>query len=578
MHWPLRETTVFISYRRDDSAVRAHSLYLELRETFGKEHVFWDVADIDYGDEFEAIIDRRIQDCDVVVAVIGPQWLTIALDDGKPRIQRSDDYVRREIAAGLRQRKKVIPVLVDGAKVIADESLPRDLAGLFKRNVQTIVDPEMLEGADRLVAAIRGKRARDVITEYLQRTLATRVGLGVALAMVFATSIGFFEVVGLDTRSASITLWLADMAAPPALADELQIVAVDPETERILRKTFARNPATRRDHAQLIRKLAQAGARTVAFDIYFSTPSAAADRELADAIRFAHDRGTAVILGFETFDGDRPTVVPALNVEGVGWAALCVGERLGYASTVPLASGQPRSWGRGVDNPVRAVGIGLAAAYPASAAFGMNARQVIASRSGSVPKEIWFSESEPVPLGAPCQVGRVGDQVAEALVRAVPLAALRDAEHRIGYAAVQAMSAEAMHQRFARKTVLVGLELPGMDEYPVFHGWASETRFGLELHANATSAVLAGGTVRPIWLPGQFAITMATGVFGARLSRWRPVGSSLPRRGVLLAVLLCGAAAAVWLCANHAMLLNLTYPAGALLFGYWLAAKMGLPR
>jgi hypothetical protein len=107
--------------------------------------------------------------------------------------------------------------------------------------------------------------------------------------------------------------------------------------------------------------------------------------------------------------------------------------------------------------------------------------------------------------------------------------------------------------------------------FNTFHGFRSEARHGLELHADATGALLADRIVRPYGFGVQFAVMLGLAWFGARVSQWRAPGSTWVPTAVLIgAVALCGGVA-VALCAGLGRLINLTYPVGALVAGYWLA-------
>ena len=82
---------IFISYRRDDSAASAGRLYDRLVHHFGKEQVFRDVDAIAPGAEFAKVIEERVSQCNVLVAVIGKNWVSVKnvageyrLDDGFP--------------------------------------------------------------------------------------------------------------------------------------------------------------------------------------------------------------------------------------------------------------------------------------------------------------------------------------------------------------------------------------------------------------------------------------------------------------------------------------------------------------
>ena len=65
----------FISYRRQDSAPYAGRLYDDLCEHFGAAQVFMDVDTTEIGADYERVIVETIERADVLVAVVGPNWL-----------------------------------------------------------------------------------------------------------------------------------------------------------------------------------------------------------------------------------------------------------------------------------------------------------------------------------------------------------------------------------------------------------------------------------------------------------------------------------------------------------------------
>jgi hypothetical protein len=76
--------------------------------------------------------------CDVLLALIGPQWLTITDKKGQRRLDDPGDYVRVEIEAALTRKIRVIPILVDEARMPGADELPATLAPLVRRNAVEI--------------------------------------------------------------------------------------------------------------------------------------------------------------------------------------------------------------------------------------------------------------------------------------------------------------------------------------------------------------------------------------------------------------------------------------------------------
>lgn len=122
---------IFLSYRRSDSQSITDRIYETLAEAFGKDNVFQDVSGIPAGVNFKTYLERVVGECDVLLVVIGQQWLTIKDDEGNRRLDNPADYVRIEIEAGLkRDDVLVIPLLVDNARMAAESALPDSLRPL----------------------------------------------------------------------------------------------------------------------------------------------------------------------------------------------------------------------------------------------------------------------------------------------------------------------------------------------------------------------------------------------------------------------------------------------------------------
>jgi TIR domain/Septum formation len=124
---------IFISYRRDDTAYSAGWLFDRLASHFGKDQVFKDVDSIELGDDFAEVITAAVGSCDVLLALIGDRWLTITDEDGRRRVDNSDDFVRVEIEAALTRNVRVIPILVGAARMPRTGDLPASMAGLVRR-------------------------------------------------------------------------------------------------------------------------------------------------------------------------------------------------------------------------------------------------------------------------------------------------------------------------------------------------------------------------------------------------------------------------------------------------------------
>ena len=148
--------SLFISYRREDSAGFAGRLTDALEQRLGAGSVFRDVDDIPPGAHFEAVIERGLQQVQAVLVIIGPHWLT-ASAGGQRRLDRDDDYVRREVEQALASGKPVVPVLVGGAVMPSAEDLPMSIRGLANRHALSLNDASWATDLQRL---------QDVLTQW----------------------------------------------------------------------------------------------------------------------------------------------------------------------------------------------------------------------------------------------------------------------------------------------------------------------------------------------------------------------------------------------------------------------------
>ena len=89
-----------------------------------------------------------------MVALIGRDWLNAADASGRRRLDRSDDFVRTEIAKALASRVRVIPALVGDAVMPEAKDLPEDLQGLTRRQAIEISDTRFHQDVDRLIQAL----------------------------------------------------------------------------------------------------------------------------------------------------------------------------------------------------------------------------------------------------------------------------------------------------------------------------------------------------------------------------------------------------------------------------------------
>ena len=161
---------VFISYRRQETAWPARQLYDVLVAELGADRVFKDVDDIDPGDDFVEQLQSAVGSCEVLLALIGPQWLTIKNAKGERRIDDPEDFVRLEVQTALnRDDVRVIPILVDNAKMPTPQELPPGLAALARRqaieiNPVNFDTRRLMKVLNDTLNEVDGRRVRPPVT------------------------------------------------------------------------------------------------------------------------------------------------------------------------------------------------------------------------------------------------------------------------------------------------------------------------------------------------------------------------------------------------------------------------------
>jgi molecular chaperone DnaK len=163
------EPKIFISYRRRDDAGFTQALFLALEKEFPSRDLFLDVeGKIKPGDDFVEVIETQIAAADVVLTVIGPRWVELLSE----RQGDSNDYLVLEIKAALDQRKRVIPVLVNDAKVLRGEDLPGTIRALARKHAFAIRPDRFHADCQGLVNALKAFLAAETAQAPAERKAA----------------------------------------------------------------------------------------------------------------------------------------------------------------------------------------------------------------------------------------------------------------------------------------------------------------------------------------------------------------------------------------------------------------------
>ncbi|MGA4996518.1 hypothetical protein ACPCB7_00665 [Streptomyces arboris] len=120
---------IFLSYRSIERSYAPMLVDRELSRRFGPENVFQAGRSNLPAVHFPTEIDRRVDECDLLIALIDQPWVGEDLH----LLREPGDWVRREIARALGKGKRVLPVLLDGAEMPRSAELPADIASLTRK-------------------------------------------------------------------------------------------------------------------------------------------------------------------------------------------------------------------------------------------------------------------------------------------------------------------------------------------------------------------------------------------------------------------------------------------------------------
>jgi formylglycine-generating enzyme required for sulfatase activity len=245
---------IFISYRRADSRVSTERIHDRLVRAFGNDNVFLDVetGNIPAGSDFAQVLRNAVNQCDVVVVVIGNRWLDIRDDNNPdlPRLHNPDDFVRIEVETSLQSKKLVLPVLVEGASPIYGEQvglLPDSLKGLANLQFTHIRgNPDFHGDASKLIQEI--KRASSNTRSWWLIGITVLFTLLVAAGLLFSIGQGFLSQLSFTSTPANIetraALTLVALVLPTATQTPNEQASIEAQVTELVKTATARGQAT----------------------------------------------------------------------------------------------------------------------------------------------------------------------------------------------------------------------------------------------------------------------------------------------------------------------------------------------
>jgi TIR domain len=131
------QSTVILSYRREDSAGVTGRIFDRLVQEFGTDRVFMDIDSMPAGVDFHDHLQAILAGCGALLVVIGKSWRSQRKGQ-PPRIMDPDDWVRIEVETALERGIPVVPLLIDGASLPSRDQLPESLWPLLRRNAMPV--------------------------------------------------------------------------------------------------------------------------------------------------------------------------------------------------------------------------------------------------------------------------------------------------------------------------------------------------------------------------------------------------------------------------------------------------------
>jgi hypothetical protein len=110
---------------------------------------------IERGQDFPDAIKKALTKCNVLIVMIGRNWLTCTDDQGRRRLDNSADWVRNEICQAIKREIRIIPVLVDGIRMPSSDQLPAVIAEFSNRQSIDIRSASWSQDVKSLVSSLR---------------------------------------------------------------------------------------------------------------------------------------------------------------------------------------------------------------------------------------------------------------------------------------------------------------------------------------------------------------------------------------------------------------------------------------
>ena len=449
----------------------------------------------------------------------------------------SNDYHRSE-AAKQTYRKNI-------------ENLEQKYQGHPDQEVQTALDRNNAELA-RLEQKLKLRR------------IVFMVATSVALFAFFLSWIQFFDFLPPTIRIESYAMWLAGALSRQQANEQVILAIINDQTEKQIGKKFGKD--WRREHAIFIDKLSQAGAKIIAFDMFFEEPSAY-DDEFVNAIKRASNRGAKVIIGFRNLMDGQPKLVQSFKTAGVQFGLLCIGKKWGMSQIAPLVVMKD-----GQQQVLHSLALVISTAFQEyEIAINPNAQEIefVNPATRQIVKKLPVSEVNQIKWEQPaCPAISKRDMSASIFIDAALLINPKDLQYKYSYESIINPPINDSLSPFKDKIVLVGVERKD-DLFPIRHGLTTEEHYGVELHAAVIHSLLNGRAIQPLGSWQQLIVMAGLGLLGGLIKLKTLTLSPIFRISLLTTAFLFYFGIASYLFQAYLIVLNIIYHILAFAVSYW---------
>lgn len=390
------------------------------------------------------------------------------------------------------------------------------------------------------------------------------IATSTSLFAFFLSWIQLFDFLPPAVRIESYAMWLVGAFFKRPTDNSVALVTITDQTEQEIGKPFGRD--WRREHAILIDRLSQAGAKVIAFDLFFEEPSAH-DQEFANAVARARSRHTTVVVGFRALGDGRPKLIQIFKDAGVKSGLLCIGKKWGTSQIAPLLIKKADQ-----SRILHSLALETSAAFlERDIVVDQNISEInfLNPATQQISNTFAISEVNPVQWEQPaCPAIGKQDISASGIIDASWLDGPGNLQSKYRYELIIKDPDRDQLKQFRNKIVLVGIERKE-DLFPILKGLTAEEHYGIELHFAIIQSLLNGKTIQPLSDQWQFLVMLVLGFMGglARL-RARPL-SPILRTGVPIMFFLLYFGIASYIFQACLIILNTVYDILAFGFSYW---------